>query len=329
MSPTTTETFRRLAWLALVIGILLVAGTIGFALTEGESVWNAFVLTLDTVATTGSVPGAQDTGGQIVKVVLTLLGVGMLFYALVTVTELFVSGHLGQLLAERRERRMTAALADHYIICGYGRVGRQVARDLRAGGARCVVIDHEPANREHVDVGVRFILGRSSDEDLLRDAGIDRARAVLACVDSDAENIFVCLSARELRPDIAIVARASLEDSERKLRRAGADRVISPYKSSGHEMARLALHPNVFGALEVNEEYRLEEIEVSAGCSAAGSTVDEVRGGALIVGLRRADGSFHPQPPPDARLNEGDLVMAMGTAEALARVEESLSPSRS
>lgn len=312
--------------LALAIGVLLAAGTLGFALTEGENVWDAFVRTLDTVATTGSIPGADDTGGQIVKVVLTLLGVGTLFYALVTVTELFVAGHLGQLLTDRRERRMTDSLSDHYIICGYGRVGRQVARDLRAGGVRFVVIDHEAANREHAEVGVRFIHGRASDEDSLRDAGIERARAVLACVDSDAENIFICLTARELRPDIALVARASQEDSERKLRRAGADRVISPYKSSGHEMARLALHPNVFGALEVTEEYRLEEIAVSVGCAGSGRTVDEVRGAALIVGVRRADGSFQPQPPPDARLREGDVVMAMGTREALGRVEDSLAP---
>jgi voltage-gated potassium channel len=245
----------------------------------------------------------------------------------VTVTEMFVAGDLGQMLAERRERRMTAALSDHYIICGYGRVGRQVARDLRAGGVRYVVIDHDPANREDAEVGVRFLFGRSSDEEMLREGGIDRARAVLACVDSDAENIFICLTARELRPDIAIVARASQEDSERKLRRAGADRVISPYKSSGHEMARLALHPNVFGAMEVTEDYRLEEIEVSAGCAAAGRTIDEVRGAALIVAVRRADGSFHPQPAPDARLRQGDIVMAMGTRETLERVEESLAPS--
>ncbi|MFL5846676.1 MAG: potassium channel family protein [Solirubrobacteraceae bacterium] len=329
MSPITTETFRRLRTVALLIGALVVLGTIGFSLTEHESVWDAFVRTIDTIATTGSIPGASDTGGQIVKVVLTLLGVGTLFYALVTVTELFVSGHLGQLLADRRERRMTASLSDHYIICGYGRVGRQVGRDLRAAGVRYVIIDHDPENREHAGVGVRFIHGPSSDAEVLRDAGIERARAIIACVDSDAENIFVCLTARELRPDIAIVARASLEDSESRLRRAGADRVISPYRSSGHEMARLALHPNVFGSVDVTEEYRLEEIEVSGGSWGAGRTVDEVRGSLSIVGVRRADGTFHPQPAPDTRLEAGDVVMVMGTVDALARLEDGLAASAS
>jgi voltage-gated potassium channel len=327
VSRTTIETtVRRLAKLLGLIAGLVVAGTIGFALAEHESVWEGFVRALDVVATTGAVPEPSDTAGQVVKVVLTLLGVGTLFYALVTVTELFVSGDLGELLAERRWRRMTDRLSDHYIICGFGRVGRQVARDLAAAGTRFVVIDHEPANRDHAPVGVRFLHGRSSDEELLREAAIERARALVACVDDDAENIFITLTARELRPDLAIVARAGHEDAESKLRRAGADRVISPYKSSGHEMARLALHPNVFGSLDVTEEYRLEEIEVGVGSSGSGRTVEEVRGGALIVGVRRVDGGFEPQPPPEARLEAGDVVMAMGTAETLENVEDQLAP---
>ena len=118
----------------------------------------------------------------------------------------------------------------------------------------------------------------------------------MACVDSDAENIFIALTARELRPDIAIVARASQEEAESKLRRAGADRVISPYKSSGTEMARLALHPNVTGTMDVAAEYRLEEITVQHGSAGVARTVGDVRGGSFIVGVRHADGSFQPQP---------------------------------
>jgi voltage-gated potassium channel len=171
---------------------------------------------------------------------------------------------------------------------------------------------------------VRFIVGSSSDEEIMREAGIDRARGVIACVDSDAENIFITLTARELRPDIAIVARAAAEDSESKLRRAGADRVISPYKSSGHEMARLALHPNVFGSLDVTAEYRLEEIAVDAGCGAEGKTVEEIRGGSVIVGLRRSDGTFQPQPPDSVTLRAGDVIMAMGTPRTLERLEAAL-----
>lgn len=313
---------RRMGLLALVILGLILLGTVGFAITEDESLWNAFNRSIDVIATTGSIPAPRDTAGEIVKVLLTLLGVGTLFYALVTVAEFFVDGHVGQLLTERRDLRMLAGLSDHHIVCGFGRVGRQVARDLRAAGARYVVIDNDPANVESAQgpVGVRAILAEPSDDDSLRQAGIERAKAIIACVDSDAENIFITLTARELRPDIVIVARASVDGSEAKLRRAGADRVISPYKSSGHEMARLALHPQVSGSFEYAEEYRVEEIEIAAGAEGVGMALADVRGGAIVAAIRR-DGRFEPQPPPDTVLRAGDVVVAMGTPRTMDRLE--------
>ncbi len=318
---------RRLAALLVAIAVLLAVGTAGFVLAEGTTVWGGFVWALDTVSTLGSIVAPTDTGGQIVKVVLIVLGVGTLFYALVTLTEVVVAGDLSGLLRERRERKMTEALADHYVICGFGRVGRQVARDLRAAGARYVVIDHDPANRDRAGgVGVRFIAGEPADDDVLRAAGIERARGIVACVDSDPDNIFITLSARQLRPDILIVARAAQEDAETKLKLAGADRVISPYKASGSEMARLALHPQVFGAVEVAADYRMEEIEVVAGAEGAGRTIEEVRGGAFIVALRRPDGVMVPQPPPDSVLAPGAALVAMGTPQTLARLEALFEP---
>src|SRR3954463_8166003 len=319
----TREVLRRLTMLGLALCVLIAGGTVAYALVEDRNLWDGFVWTIDTVATTGSIQAPQDTAGEIVKVILTLLGVGTLFYALVTTTELVVTGELGTLLAERRARRMTERLRDHFIICGFGRVGRQVASDLRAADAPYVVIDEDPANRDAAYApGVRFLQARPSDDDALRDAGIARARAVIACVDSDAENIFIALTAREMRPDIAIVARASQEEAESKLRRAGVDRVISPYKSSGTEMARLALHPNVTGTMDVAAEYRLEEITVQPGSAGDAQTVGDVRGGSYIVGVRHADGSFRPQPAADTRLAAGDVVMAIGPPRTLERLEE-------
>jgi voltage-gated potassium channel len=317
------DVVRRLALLGLALALLIAGGTVAYSLAEERSLWASFTWTIDTVATTGSQRPPSDTAGQIVKVVLTFLGVGTLFYALIALTELVVSGELGTMVSERRARRMSERLTDHFIVCGFGRVGRQVARDLRAAGAPYVVIDSEAANREAAYApGVRFILARASDDEALRDAGIERARAVIACVDSDAENIYIALTARELRPDIAIVARASEEEAENKLRRAGADRVISPYKSSGTEMARLALHPNVTGTKDVAAEYRMEEITVQAGSAGADRRVGDVRGGAFVVGVRHADGSFRPQPGPETVLLEGDVVMAIGTPRTLQRLEE-------
>ena len=320
---------RRMGTLAAVIVGLLVLGTVGFCVTEGLDPWEGFVWSLDTVATVGSIAEPADAGGQVVKVGLIVLGVGTLFYALVTVTEFFVAGHLGDLLAQRRMQKTIDAFSDHHIICGFGRVGRQVARDLRAARARYVVIDGNPENRELAQgVGVRFIEGDAADDGVLRAAGIDRARAIIACADSDAENIFITLTARELRSDIAIVARAAVEDSEKKLKRAGADRVISPYKSSGTEMARLALHPQVTGVVDVDADYRMEEILVSEGCEGAAQTIGDIRGGAMIVALRRPDGTLAPQPAADTVLNPGDVLMALGTPNTLTRLEDVFLPAR-
>jgi voltage-gated potassium channel len=321
---------RRLRQLALLIAAILGAGTIALSLTESAGLWESFQWALDTVATIGSHRNPETVAGQVVKVLLIVVGVGTLFYGLVTVTEVFVAGHLADLLAERRTLKAIEATSDHYIICGFGRVGRQVARDLRAAGARYVVIDDLPENRElAAGVGVRFIEGEATDDEVLRAAGIMRSRGVIACVDSDADNIFITLSARELRPDIAIVARAASEDSESKLLRAGATRVISPYKTSGAEMARLALNPQVSGVVDVAPEYRMEEIEVGAGCEGEGQPIADVRGGAIIVGVRSADGTFHPQPAAETVLQAGDVVMAMGTLRTVQRLEALFAAARS
>jgi len=317
----------RLAKLGGLISLLLVAGMVGFAIAEGTSLWVGFVWTLDTIATVGSIPSPETTGGQVLKVLLILLGVGTLFYALVAVTEFFVAGQVTGLLDEHRRQRIVNALSDHYLVCGFGRVGRQVVRDLRAAGAQYVVIDRNPESLEEAAAaGIPYIEGEAAEEQLLRQAGIERARALIACVDSDAENVFITLTARELRPDMTIVARASGEEAEKKLKRAGAQRVISPYKSSGSEMARLALHPQVAGVVDVAPEYRLEEIEVTPGCPAAGRPLADIAGSAIIAALRRPEGGLVPQPSGDTVLQPGDVLIAIGTARTMDRLEALFAP---
>ncbi len=318
----------RLARLVVGILALIAAGGVALSLTDDVSLGVGLVHALDVVATTGAYPPSGRAASDVVRVTLTILGVGTLFYALVSVTELLVAGHVAELLAARRMQRVIDATSDHFIICGFGRVGRQVARDLRGAGMRYVILDNDPANREFASgVGVRFIEAEPSDDRALRQAGIERARAVIACVDSDAENVFITLTARELSPDIAIVARASQESSEAKLVRAGASRVISPYKASGAEMARLALHPQVSGVRDVDAEYRFEEIVAVAGCAGIGQTIGDIRGGAYIVGMRRGGGGFEPQPPAETVLAPGDVIMAIGTPNTMDRLEALFAPS--
>ena len=318
---------RRLAKLGALICLLLVAGMVGFAASEDTSLWVGFVWTLDTIATVGSIPSPETTGGQVLKVLLIVLGVGTLFYALVAVTEFFVAGHVTGLLEERRRQRLVDALSDHYLVCGFGRVGRQVVRDLRAAGATYVVIDRNPESLEAAaEVGAPYLEGEAADDRVLQQAGIERARALLACADSDAENVFITLTARELRPEMTIVARASGEGAEQKLRRAGAQRVISPYKSSGSEMARLALHPQVAGVVDVAPEYRMEEIEVTLGCAGAGRPIADLAGSAVIAALRRPDGTLVPQPSGETVVQPGDVLIAMGTASTMDRLETLFAP---
>jgi voltage-gated potassium channel len=313
------------AWRVMLLGAvvlgLLVLGATGLALSERVGFWYAFRWALDTASTVGDFPQPRTLTGQVIDVALVVVGVGTLFYALATITEFFVAGHLGDLLSARRSQRMIDSLTDHHIICGFGRVGRQVARDLNAARAPCVVVDASNASRHLAEgLGLSFLEGDATEDSVLVQAGIARARSIIACADSDADNVFITLTARELRADISIVARAALEDTEKKLKRAGADRVISPYKASGTEMARLALHPQLSGVVDVDVEYRMEEISVGEGCEGVGQTVGDIRGGSMIVGLRRGVG-FQPQPPAETALVGGDVIVAMGTPSALERLE--------
>ena len=317
---------RRLSILfAALIGVV-VLGTIAFVVTEGVSVAYAFVWTLDTVTTLGALKDPQDVGGRVVVVLLELFGIGTLFYGLATVAEFFVSGQLSGLREERRNQRMIDTYSDHFIICGFGRVGRQVARDLQRAGVKHVAIDADPSHREQAaSLGVRYIESYAADDEVLISAGIMRARAIIACVDSDADNIFIALTALELRPDMLIIARASAEDSEKKLVRAGADRVISPYKTSGTEMARVALRPQVGGAVQV-ADYRMEEIDVSPSCDGLGKTIEQVRGDAVVVAVRHPDGRLEPQPAPASVIEAGQMLVAIGTPAALERLETAFQP---
>lgn len=234
---------RLLLLLGAITAVTLGAG-MAFSLTEHTSLAYAFAWALDKVTTVGALPTPGDVAGRVILAILELFGIGTLFYGLATVAEFFVSGQLSGLLDERRIQKMIDSYSDHFIVCGYGRVGQRVARDLVQGGAQVVVIDPNPANREPAKhAGIAYIEAQASHDEVLLHAGIERAAGIVACVDSDAENIFIALTARELSSHVRVIARASVEESERKLLHAGADEVISPYEMAAAEMARLALHP--------------------------------------------------------------------------------------
>ena len=202
---------RRIALLAAIVAAFLGLGALGLALAEGVGAWYAFRWALDTAATVGGFPQPHTLAGQLIHVLLIVLGVGTLFYGLATLTELIVGGHLAQELAARRTRRMIDSLTDHHIICSFGRVGRQVARDLRAARAQYLVVDplaREPRSWPRTSACLSS-RGDPANDAVLIQAGIERARSIIACADSDPQNIFITLTARELRADIPILARAA------------------------------------------------------------------------------------------------------------------------
>lgn len=217
---------------------------------------------------------------------------------------------------------MTISFSHHHIVCGFDQVARAVAHELRSSGAHCVVIDTSADAGERASIlGLPFQHGSPADPEQLQAAGIAQARSLVACEESDAANAATVKAARALRGDLAIVARVTADGSEQKLRQAGAERIIVPERAGGLELARLALYPSTGDPQARGQDYRVAQIAVGADGAGSGHAVGVVRGGAFVVGLRRANGWFVPLPPDDTVLRPGDRVMVLGTPETIELFE--------
>jgi voltage-gated potassium channel len=267
--------------------------------------------------------------GKIFTITLIVVGVGTALYAFGVVLESLVEGHLHQHFERRRMERSIARMSGHTIVCGWGRVGRAVAGYLAGQGAAVVVIDLDPARV--AEVTYPALTGDVTDDEMLRKAGIMRARALVTAINTDAENVYVTLSARALRPDLIIVARARTEASEPKLLRAGATRVVNPQRIGGQRIAAAALQPNVVEFLDVvmhdgSLEFRLEEVPVRGGSRLAGRTLQEANAGeatgALVLALRGRDGTFLTNPPMQTPVEAGYVLIAIGTQQQLSALQQ-------
>jgi voltage-gated potassium channel len=332
-TPYTLRHFRlAVAAFFAVLGL----GTILFAAVLNESGLQAFYRSTVTVSLTGIDTKPDSAGGLVVTIVLILAGMAIYGYLASAIVELIAHGVLTGAVSERRRRRVIDAISEHYIVCGFGRVGRQVAGEFKDAGAQYVVLDFNPQVIEIArEQGIPYIDGSGTKDEDLEAAGLGRARGLVVCSDSDVDNLYIALSARTARPDIHIVARASTEDAAEKMLRAGADRVVQPYASAGQEMAKLMLKPQVSAFLDIvsrhgGPDLRFEEVEITADCAQAGRTIRDTRvrheTGALIVALKKADGSFDTTPDPDARLETGDVLIAVGTEQELRSLEELFAP---
>jgi voltage-gated potassium channel len=328
-SPYTLTHFRRAV---LAFFAVLAAGAVLFALVLHESAVDALYRSTVTVSLTGIDTKPQGTGGEVVTIVLILAGMAIYGYLASALVELIANGVFTGAMAERRRSKVIDKIRDHYIICGYGRVGREVGEEFSAAGVPFVVLDFNPAALEIArERRVPYIDGSGTKDADLEAAGLERAKGLVACSDSDVDNLYITVSARAARPEIQIVARASDEDAASKMLRAGADRVVQPYSSAGQEMAKLMLMPTVSAFLDIvsrhaGPDLRFEEIEITADCAQAGRTIRDVRirheTGALIVAMRKADGTFDTTPDPDAEMEPGDVLIAVGTESELRALED-------
>jgi voltage-gated potassium channel len=321
--------WRRLGGGLTALALVVVVGTIGYVLL-GFEVLDAAYQTVTTVSTVGFREVEPLTpAGQIFTIALILVGVGAAFYTFSVLVETFVEGRLNELLGRRRMEQSIASMQGHVILCGWGRVGRSIAAEVKEAGRDLVVV--ERIGERVADLPHLVVVGDATEDSVLRAAGIERAGAVVTAVDADAANSFITLSARALNPALFIVARARSQDSMEKLRRAGADRVVNPQSIGGSRMAAFVLRPHVAEFLDVvmherTLEFRLEEVEVSATSPIVGQSLRDTgvrdRTGALVLALRDEDGSFHTNPTPETRISAGQVIIAIGTQDELDSLTE-------
>jgi voltage-gated potassium channel len=312
------------------VTLAIAYGTVGYWLVEDKDILNAFYATVLTLSTVGVGQGPPPgPGGKVFTVSLILFGVVALFTAIGVGTEVVASGELGRWLQRSRMTRSVGRFSGHFVICAYGRVGRAVMEELRRHDRPVVIIEPkpelEPLLEEH---DVPYIPGDPTDETVLRQAGIERARGLICAVDSDAANVFITLTARALNPHLRIIARASEKASIDKLLRAGADEVVSPYGLSGRRMAVLAVQPSVLEVLDLlnlGPDIRLEEVAVRAGTQLEGLTIAEALtryAGVAILALRKPGSDVSANPDHEVRLASGDLIVALGPVDILNRMAD-------
>jgi voltage-gated potassium channel len=326
---------RRVAIILAAVVVVFAGGTAGFMAILHESWHAALYRTIVTASLTGLDTTPRGPGAELLTVVLVLAGVTIFGYLAVQLVDSVTREILGGAWRERKQRKMIDQLRDHVIVCGYGRVGRRAAQELRLSGIPYVVLDFsEEALSVARERGDLYIDGNGTDDEDLARAGIDRARGVIVSSDDDADNLYITLSAKTRRSELNVVARASSDDAERKLRLAGADRVVTPYTTAGVVMAGLMIKPQVTAFLSAlaggDPALSFEEIAVAASCDAAGQTIGELevreRTGATVVAVRKAEGSFHTSPSKDTLLESGDVLVGVGSPDEIRRLEELFQP---
>ena len=320
--------FKKLQAGLFIIFIIIMVGSIGYMLIEGWTFFDAFYMTIITISTTGFKElRPLSTPGMILTVGLIITGVLAIAYTGGRGVQVLVES---QILRKRRMSKRLASVSNHYIICGFGRMGKQIADHLQEHLLNFVVIENEASNIQKLnDLGFLFVEADATDDDALLKAGVERAKGLVAVLSSDAENVFTTLSSRELNKNLFIVARAIDEGTDGKLRKAGADRVVKPYELGGNRMVQLLLRPGVTDFIEgvarkKEVDISLEQIVVCEGSELVGLTLSEstIRSqlNIIIIAIDKSEGNFVYNPQSSAKIEVGDKLIAIGQVENLNKL---------
>jgi voltage-gated potassium channel len=333
LGPTARSRLSGPVLAIVLLLLVMVSGTVGYVVIESWTVWDAFYMTAITITTVGYREiHPLSRVGELFTVALLAAGVGTAFYAFTLVATIIVEGGLASRVRRRRITHMIDELHGHFILCGFGRIGSVIAEEFRQQGIPFVLVerDQERVN-EALTLGMLAVEADASREEVLKRLHIDRARGLIAAVGTDAENVYTILTARVLAPGLFIVGRAETEDAERKLRRAGADRVVSPYAIGAQQMAQTALRPAVVDFVKLatqagSLELAMEQIRVAGTSGLAGQSLIEAnlrqRFGVIVVGIQRASGRMEFNPSPDAIMQDGDQLVVLGRPTSLRQLEQ-------
>jgi voltage-gated potassium channel len=327
---------RRLALVATLITLTMLMGTVGFTVIEGYPPFDAFYMTLITITTVGYAEiHPLSHAGRIFNSFLIFFGVTTLFFAIGAMTQSIIELELGEYFGKRRHRRMIDKLDRHFIICGYGRVGRNAAHELQRSGVPFVVVDREPARAERAMLaGMLAVAADSTRDETLHALGVTRARGLVSALATDADNLFVILSAKNLNPQLYVATRAGEEEAEEKLRRAGADAVFAPYTVAGYRLAQAVLRPHVFqffdvAARSMGLDVDVEQVRVPEASEFSSRSLQQTgirrELGVIVLAIRKSDGRMLFNPPAETVISAGDFLIVMGAPNNLRTLENMMS----
>ena len=324
---------RRMALVVAAVGASLLIGTVGFVVIDGYPLFDAFYMAVITVATVGySEIRPLSPAGRVFNSFLILFGVTALLFGVGAMTQTIIELELSGYFPKRRMKKMIENLKDHYIVCGFGRVGRGAAAELKRSGAPFIIIDRSDAKVDRaMRSGLLAALGDATLDATLREVGIAKARGLIAALATDADNLFLTISAKTLNPTLNVAARVVEDEAEQKFRRAGADAVFATYTITGSRLAQAILRPHVVQFLEIATmesglKVSIEQVRVGESSEFVSKSLRQIQlrreVGVIVLAIRRASGDMLFNPDPEAEIRAGDFLIAMGTEDQLTRMNQ-------